>query len=575
MKSFLFRFFTRLLLILLVLFACVVVLSYRSTRVAFIHNYTEDLKRTNYTLVATLQNTIHQADYAQLQRTVKVYGASLGVRITVVDTSGKVLADSESEPNTMHSHLYRPEIQQALSGQIGRDIRFSATVERDLLYVATPVKFEGNIIAVLRTSLAMQAINALLLNLIRQISAIILIALLLMVGVLVFFINQVEKKIKRLIEATGQVAEGHFQTPIYFQEKDEFAQLAQNLNTMSEKLQQYIQNLQTEEQRLNKLLATMPAGLTVIAPDGGILFANAAFNALFDESLPTAHNYWEVIRLPQLIDMIQKTQTTKSDHSGEFEVGNQIYLVSATNISGTGETLLIFSDITPLKEMQRLKKEFIGNVSHELRTPLTAIKGFVETLLEEYPQVEKSYLTIVARHTERLINIVNDLLLLSELEETRQLAPERIDLRVMVAEVLKIFENELAAKNLTFKQNIAADAAWLTVDPFKFQQVLINLIDNACKYTNQGEITLTAERQGEQVLMDICDTGIGIPAEHLGRIFERFYVVDKSRSRRLGGTGLGLAITKHIVLLHGGRITVTSTPGKGTCFRIVLPLSSD
>ena len=232
-------------------------------------------------------------------------------------------------------------------------------------------------------------------------------------------------------------------------------------------------------------------------------------------------------------------------------------------------------DITTIKNLEKTKKDFVSNVSHELRTPLTAIKGFVETLQDtNSDDKNKHYLNIISRHTDRVIRIVNDLLLLSKLEGAPgNLELEKVNLKNLIENILKIFEQSLKEKKLALKFNASNSLPIINADPFKLEQVFINLIDNAIKYTERGEIAISLNSYNETVTIEIQDTGICIPQEHLSRIFERFYVVDSSRSRKLGGTGLGLSIVKHIVLLHNGKIDVKNIPGVGTNFVVSLPVS--
>jgi two-component system phosphate regulon sensor histidine kinase PhoR len=234
--------------------------------------------------------------------------------------------------------------------------------------------------------------------------------------------------------------------------------------------------------------------------------------------------------------------------------------------------VVIMHDISELKRIEKMKRDFVSNVSHELRTPLTAIKGFLETLEDRADEKSRSFLEIIKRNTERLINIVNDLLLLSELEE-RGVKPmvEEVNLRELLDKLSKLFQKQLQEKSLYLKINIKDEASVIMADPFQLEQLFINLVDNAIKYTEKGGVTIDISRDDGNIKIEIEDTGIGIPEEHLPRIFERFYVVDKSRSRRSGGTGLGLSIVKHIVLLHNGSISVKSKPQQGTRFTIILP----
>ncbi len=269
---------------------------------------------------------------------------------------------------------------------------------------------------------------------------------------------------------------------------------------------------------------------------------------------------------------------------GDFSV--KVFLKSNNEIKELADSFnymteqisTLFSQLSYQKEelssMDKTKKDFVTNVSHELRTPLTAIKGFVETLQDTNNNDENQhYLNIIKKHTDRVIRIVNDLLLLSKLEgKSDILELEEVNLNDLIENILKIFEQSLKEKNLALKFNPDSNLPVIKVDPFKLEQVFINLIDNAIKYTERGEVVISLNHNNEKVTIEIEDTGICIPQEHLSRIFERFYVVDTSRSRKLGGTGLGLSIVKHIVLLHNGKIDVKNIPGTGTNFIVTLPI---
>jgi two-component system phosphate regulon sensor histidine kinase PhoR len=232
-------------------------------------------------------------------------------------------------------------------------------------------------------------------------------------------------------------------------------------------------------------------------------------------------------------------------------------------------------DLTEQREVERVKKDFVLNVSHELKTPLTAIKGFVETMEEQTAGENLQYLRVVSRNTDRLIAIVDDLLVLSELEERgTQLEKEAVDVMALAGGVLRIFERPAAEKGLTLKLEAPADIPLLIADPFQLERLLVNLVDNAVKYTETGTVSLRLQAEDGRLVVEVADTGIGIPEEHIPQIFERFYVVDKSRSKRSGGTGLGLSIVKHIVLAHRGTIDVRSRVGVGTTFVVSLPLAA-
>ena len=255
--------------------------------------------------------------------------------------------------------------------------------------------------------------------------------------------------------------------------------------------------------------------------------------------------------------------------SDNVELDERNYICSVSFLVSSEQIVLTLHDITEIMRLSAIKKDFVVNVSHELRTPLTAIKGFVETLDEEGIEKSRRYLEIIKRHTERLISIVQDLQQLSELEAIEQLEIEPVNIARLLEPIIKMFEPQITSKNL----NIELDVKNIEVkaDPFKLEQIFINLIDNSIKYTEKGAIIISAEQDARQTKIVVEDTGIGIPKEHIPRIFERFYVVDKSHSRRMGGTGLGLSIVKHIVQVHRGTISIESKVNQGTRVTIILP----
>lgn len=371
--------------------------------------------------------------------------------------------------------------------------------------------------------------------------------------------------------ATQKIAQGDFSTRILLKENTETKKLVDGFNYMSEQLQQLVQQLKDQKQEVDIIIESIQEGLLVIDSFGITNLANNSLKKLFNVNQPEKKYYWEYLREPSLSEVIKKTMETGENNYTELTIQDKNYLVSTARLAGKNGLALFFRDITEFRQLEKMKKDFITNASHELRTPLTAIKGFVETLDDEIKDLQqKHYLQIIKNHTERLINIVQDIMTLSELEErSNSLKLEKINLRQLITEIYSIFDQKIKEKKLFFK--IEGDAE-VNVDAFKLQQVFINLLDNALKYTEKGGITVILEQQKENILIKIKDTGCGIPKEDLPRVFERFYVVDKSRARKLGGTGLGLAIVKHIISLHKGTITVKSEINQGSEFIISLSL---
>lgn len=278
-----------------------------------------------------------------------------------------------------------------------------------------------------------------------------------------------------------------------------------------------------------------------------------------------------MIRFKELYDVADRIFNNPTSITEDINLEDKHYLCSTSYSALTEETVFILYDITEIRKLETIKKDFILNVSHELRTPLTSIKGYLETFEEELTDEQQNYVEVIKRNTDRLIRIVNDLLTLSNLEHDHSLEIENIAIEDMLQNLNQIFKHRIENKKLKFKTVIQTGKNYFQADRFKIEQVLINLIDNALKYTEEGEIKVVIQEEKNEFLLKISDTGVGIEEEHLPRLFERFYVVDKSRSRKLGGTGLGLSIVKHIINLHNGEIEVVSVKGEGTTFIISIP----
>ncbi len=304
-----------------------------------------------------------------------------------------------------------------------------------------------------------------------------------------------------------------------------------------------------------------------------IILANQNFKTLCATDTIEHKYYWEVFHDFDLTPVIDKIRKEHNPLTQEINFKQKNFLCRIALLDLKQEIVLIFHDITEERQMEKMKKEFIANVSHELRTPLTAIKGFVETILHSREDTRlEHYLNIINAHTDRLILIVQDILTLSKLEDNNlELHSEMLDIPLLKNNLIEMFQHKLTSKSLSLNFHVDPPLEAIRGDQYRLEQMFINLIDNSIKYTDQGSITITLKRENNFLRIEIADTGIGIKEEHLPRIFERFYVVDKSRSRQSGGTGLGLSIVKHIVFLHHGTIEVQSKLGQGTKFIIKLP----
>ena len=402
----------------------------------------------------------------------------------------------------------------------------------------------------------------------------VIIVVILLIGAFLFSRN-FSRPLNELGVASRKVAQGDFSAKVFLKSRNEIKELADSFNYMTDQIKTLFTQLSYQKEELNSIISSINEGLCVIDKEGIISISNESFRKTVHNDSVKGKLYWEVLRKTRFDELIKKVRSEENSIVDEIELNNRTFLCSATFCSNKEEIVVTLHDITKIKNLEKTKKDFVTNVSHELRTPLTAIKGFVETLQDTNNDDENQhYLNIIKRHTDRVIRIVNDLLLLSKLEgKSDSLELEKVNLKDLIENILKIFEQSLKEKNLVLKFNADRNLPIIKADPFKLEQVFINLIDNAIKYTERGEIVISLSHNNETVIIEIQDTGIGIPREHLSRIFERFYVVDTSRSRKLGGTGLGLSIVKHIVLLHNGKIDVKNIPGTGTNFIVTLPVN--
>ena len=574
-NSFFVKIFAGYLLVVIVILAITFPLTFRAIRHHHIDTSTDNLKNLCLTLKLKISPLLENNQIKKLDTLIKELGKQINTRLTIITPEGAVLADSEKNPALMESHKNRIEIIQAIKSGVGTSLRYSASVKEEMLYVAVPIEKNGNVHGVIRASLFLNEINILLNNLKMNIIMIaVIIVVILLIGAFLFS-RSVSRPLRELATASSKVAKGDFNTKVSLKSNNEIKALADSFNYMTEQISTLFTQLSYQKEELNSIISSINEGLCVIDKNGAISISNESFRKTVRNDSVKGKLYWEVIRKTRFDELMKRVRNDQKSIVDEIEFNNQIFLCSATLCSNKEDIVATLYDITTIKNLEKTKKDFVSNVSHELRTPLTAIKGFVETLQDtNSDDKNKHYLNIISRHTDRVIRIVNDLLLLSKLEGAPvNLELEKVNLKNLIENILKIFEQSLKEKKLALKFNASNSLPIINADPFKLEQVFINLIDNAIKYTERGEISISLNSYNETVTIEIQDTGICIPQEHLSRIFERFYVVDSSRSRKLGGTGLGLSIVKHIVLLHNGKIDVKNIPGVGTNFIVSLPVS--
>lgn len=539
-----------------------------------VRSLTEHLKKTGIALGRQMTLPENPASEKELDRRAKTLGKELGLRITVMEKSGRVVADSLKDPKSMENHRYRQEMQSALEGLPGVSMRYSHTLKGNMLYTALPLRKEGRITGAIRLSIFLKDIRTALHGLERKILGLALAILLFSLWAAFFFTRRMIRPLRQLMIAAESVAGGDFSVRIHPAGENEFKDLAGSFNNMTDRIARLFREVSHEKEEMESILASIQEGVLALDNGDSVILANPELKKSLGLAEPEGRPFWAVFRLPELYGLIEACRKGRGSASAEVQAGTRLFFCRAVHLPLKNEVVVVFHDVTEDRKLERLKRDFIENASHELRTPLTSVRGFVETLRENRASADLDRtLEIIQRNTDRLIRIVEDLLSLSRLEAREpELNREQVDLPGLIENILPLFEDKIKRKGLKFSLEAERGLARFTADPFMMEQMFINLIDNSVKYTEKGEIRISLSARGRSLRIEAADTGIGIPAAHLSRIFERFYVVDKSRSRSSGGTGLGLSIVKHIVLLHNGIIDVQSREGEGTRFIITFPL---
>ncbi len=511
------------------------------------------------------------AGAASLQSLIVAKGARSRMRLTVIDPRGRVLADSQKDPAAMQNHADRPEIAAALSGKPRSETHFSFTLRERMMYHALPLKSGGSTVAALRLGFLVSDIELVLAPWRGRITLLLLTLLAVSLLLSLRLSNSLTRPIKELTAAARAVSSGNLDTRVPSRRRDEIGQLTRDFNAMIDDQKRMLQQLRFSQQELEIILASLADGLLVIDAEERIRRAGPSFRRLAGDSNPVGKPFWEVLRRADFAELVR--QAAGAAVQAELELAGRPHFVSLAPLPDRAGTVVTFHDLSAVRHLEKQKKDLVASVSHELRTPLTAIKGYAETLAEGAAGDARRYLDVIGRNADRLIEMTNDLLTLSELEEkSGRLEREEIDWPGLLAGVRSLFEKRIREKGLTLDISPPQPAEPIAYrgDRFRLEQMLINLLDNAVKYTDQGGIAVRVAAGGGGLTIEVRDSGAGIPAEHQERIFERFYVVDKARSRQNGGTGLGLAIVKHIVQLHGGEIAVHSRPGAGSTFTVRL-----
>jgi two-component system phosphate regulon sensor histidine kinase PhoR len=556
-----------------------------SFRNSYLSQVSSDLRAR----AALIENQILQSYQDDSDMTIdllcKEIGNKSNTRISVIHSSGAVLGDSDHDSNKMENHGNRPEIVDALNLGSGQATRFSNTLQKSMMYIAIKSIVDNDSL-VIRTSIPLTDINETIwLNNVRiAIAGLFIIFLAAVASLLVS--RRISYPLEQIQIGAKRFASGDLTKALPVPNLAEVGALSESMNHMARELKTRIDTITRQKQEHEAILGSMIEGVLAVDQDECLINCNeVAINLLnLNDKILKGKTIYEVIRHVGLQKLIANTLENQKQLQEELVFGEQnerLVLTSTMRLHDFGGNtigvLVVFHDITNLRKLENIKKDFVANVSHELKTPITSIKGSIETLMDgAYNNKEdaEKFLNIAAMQTDRLHHIIEDLLSLSRIEneiETEKITTESENILRLIRQATNELKTSINAENIEFDIRCSEDLTANINGPL-ISQAVGNFIDNAIKYGREnGKIVVSAEIKNNQLFISVEDNGPGIDPEHHDRLFERFYRIDKSRSSSLGGTGLGLAIVKHVALAHGGQVSVDSSPGKGSVFSIIIP----
>jgi two-component system phosphate regulon sensor histidine kinase PhoR len=513
---------------------------------------------------------VEGAPTTSYQQIAEQAAPAAGARITIIDSNGKVLADTEADPGQMENHGSRPEFAAALHGQPGSSTRLSKTVNVELLYVAVPIP-GGAVRMAYPLSAIQEANRKITMDLLEASAVAVILALL-----LAFAATQsIGRRLLRITDFAERIAAGDLSARIQEGATDEIAHVASALDKTARKLEEGFSAVETSRQTLEALLNSMQEAVIAVSQDERVLWANQRMERLLPSGVRLGAPLVQSVRDPEILASVNKAVTTRDVTMARAAkiFSGRIFDVTAAPMPGGG-AVAVLHDQTDIERVEKTRRDFIANVSHELRTPLTSVQGYAETLLDSrnMPDTLREFVEIIRKNAMRMSRLTEDLLVLARVESGEQkLNFQSAMPQDLLEEAVQTFHEIAAGRGIELSlMNTASSAVW--VDRDAIHQVLANLIDNAFKYGAQGGKVLVGACETEEgVQFYVRDFGGGIPSEHLPRLFERFYRVDKARSRESGGTGLGLAIAKHVIRAHSGNIRAESELNHGSTFYFILP----
>lgn len=573
---------TKKLLLTYIFIIAIVCLIIGYTSISTSQKYLENQIRNGFIKDINLLSDILQNQFEsdKLLEFTKHYSNLMGFRITLINLDGSIIADSDVD--NLQNHSKRTEFQQALQNNLGFSIRYSETLGTNYLYYAKKINYNSTNL-VLRISSPLLDLRNLKTDILNLSMGGIILGLIVSIVVATLFSNIFSTAIKQLTLAVEDVSKGNYDKKIDINSNDEIGKLADAFNLMARELKYTVLQLKDRNIKLESILNSINSGLIAIDADYNIMLLNHLsykFLGINDGNLIN-RNFYEVVQNKSVLNLLNKSTVNNEYAVEEINHNNlKILRISANPIINTDSkgigTVLLIEDITQIKKLEQIRSEFVSNVTHELKTPLTSIKGFVDTLkngaIEDF-DIANHFLDIIDIEAERLYKLIQEILTLSEIEtRDKDINMTEIQIDILINSVKKILQPLADKKGIKLEFVVESGMINLFCNKDRIIQLLINLIENSIKYTEQGYVKAEFKNNSNILVITIEDTGIGIPEQSIPRIFERFYRVDKGRSRKAGGTGLGLSIVKHIVILYNGKIEVQSKLGKGSIFKVDLPI---
>mgnify|MGYP003637508193 CR=1 FL=1 len=588
-KRFIWQIFPAFLLI--TLFSLLLVAYYVTKTVEDLHlRHTESDLISRARLLAPLASQYDpNGDINALRARCKVLGEDSATRITLILRDGRVIADSHELAEQMTDHANRPEIIEAYEGKVGSVVRFSHTLNTRMMYVAIPASAKADSLIV-RVAIPVTAIGDTL-HVVYARMLFIVLAVTTLAAMLSWFVSRrVMQPLAALKTGAERFAQGQLEQPLPIPESEEFARLTEALNLMARQLADHIQFVEQQRNEQQAILSSMVESVVAVDSNLRIITVNQAAISLLgvDPETIKGRPLIEAIRNTALHAFAQEVLKSQGVVETEFRFGtSESILLKAQgtvlrdSTHGSMGAVVVLNNVTRLHQLEAVRQDFVANVSHELKTPITSIKGFVETLLDDpnaRPEDTRHFLQIIEKQANRLDAIIEDLLALSRLEDDNghaSLAVEPTPLTPIIDAAAELCQHQADLRGVRIQLE-CPEGLQVAASPALLEQGLVNLINNAIKYSEGGQtIIVHAHAQDGAIILDVIDEGVGIPANELERIFERFYRVDRARSRELGGTGLGLSIVKHIAHVHKGTVSVSSTLGEGSTFSLSLPIRSE